>query len=273
MLHTFQSQAYEVEEYSYEKLKEYGLTQRHDFIETIPKWSTISMADFYKKDNDENVILDDNGLPTIEGETGNWLGKLNNSASGCNEVYLRDFIPGTMVEIKMATSATPTLITIGVTGNYHFKSDDVITSVSYPSFITRRTLLLTEKIDNVEAWRNKDASITFTYEEPIQNVFALIEDSIVDEAQVRQVYGQYVDVEYEGDTPYYRYFNLFWALQDYLPSASRAGTDLFKTSIWRLLELRFDKREMEPLYFNVKKYLANYYHINEDEVDDRVGPN
>lgn len=272
MLHTFQSQAYEVEEYSYEKLKGYGLTQRHDFIETIPKWSTISMADFYKKDNDENVILDGNGLPIIEGETGNWLGKLKNSASGCSEVYLRDFIPGTMVEIKMATSATPTLITIGVTGNYHFKSDDIITSVSYPTSIIRRTFPSVEKIDNVEAWRNKDASITFTYEEPIQNVFALIEDSIVDEAQVRQVYGQYVDVEYEGDTLYYRYFNLFWALQDYLPSASRAGTDLFKTSIWRLLELRFDKREMEPLYFNVKKYFAELYHVDEDEVNNIIGP-
>lgn len=53
-------------------------------------------------------------------------------------------------------------------------------------------------------------------------------------------------------------------MQDYLPSASRADTDLFKKSIWRLLELRFDKREMEPLYFNVKKYLWEQVHTNEN---------
>ena len=253
MLHTFTSQAYEVEEYSYDKLKEYGLTQKQDFIETIPKWSTVQMSDF--ADNTSGY----------KAASENWLSKLKNSASGCNEVNLNDFIPGTIIEIKLASNPLPTQITIGATGNYHFVTDDIITSISYPDQITTTVNGQTVIIDNVEKWRNRDATMVFTYEEPIENIFALIEDSIVDEAQVRQVYGQYVDVEYEGDIAYYRYFNLFWALQDYLPSASRADTDLFKTSIWRLLELRFNKREMEPLYFKVSDYLADK---TEQQIDD-----
>ena len=219
MLHTFTSQAYEVEEYSYDKLKEYGLTQKQDFIETIPKWSTVQMSDF--ADNTSGY----------KAASENWLSKLKNNASGCNEVNLNDFIPGTIIEIKLASNPLPTQITIGATGNYHFVTDDIITLISYPDQITTTVNGQTVTIDNVEKWRNRDAAMVFTYEEPIENIFALIEDSIVDEAQVRQVYGQYVDVEYEGDRAYYRYFNLFWALQDYLPSASRADTDLFKTSI------------------------------------------
>ncbi len=274
MLHTFQSQAYEVEKYSYEKLKEYGLTQRNDFVDTVPKWSTVSVSDFKKRDDDENFILDENGQVIIEGTGSNWLSKLNNSASGCNEVNLYDFVPGTIIEIKLSTSSLPTQIKIGSTGNYHFKSDDIITSITYPEqiAITDGSGNAVSFIDNIETWRNQNASIVFSYEEPVENIFALIEDSIVDEAQVRQVYGQYIDVEYDNNMPNYKYFNLFWALQDYLPSASRADTDLFRTSIWRLLELRFDKREMEPLYFNVKKYLweevhrnENYYNLSEEE--------
>jgi hypothetical protein len=178
------------------------------------------------------------------------LNKLRNNASGCNEVSLYDFVPGTIIEIKLSTTPVPTQIKIGSTGNYHFVSDDVITSISYPEQITSGGVV----IDNIEPWRNASANIVFAYEEPVENVFALIEDSIVDEAQVQQVYGQYIGIEYRDGNPEYKYFNLFWALQDYLPQASLAGTDLFKRSIWRLLELRFDKREMEPLYFDVKKY-------------------
>ena len=260
MLHTFQSQAYEVEKYSYEKLKEYGLTQRHDFIETIPKWSTITMLDFVERDDDGRAILDNSGMENIVGVSENWLTKLRNNASGCNEVSLYDFVPGTIIEIKLAMSPTPTQIQIGSTGNYHFVSDDIITSISYPEQIVTHTSNGDVLIDNIAPIYNRNANIVFAYEEPVENIFALIQDSIVDEAQVRQVYGQYIDTEYVNGAPRYEYFNLFWALQDYLPSASRADTDLFKTSIWRLLELRFDKREMEPLYFNVKQYLWNEVH-------------
>lgn len=261
MLHTFQSQAYEVEKYSYEKLKEYGLTQRKDFIETVPKWSTINVSDFYKRNLDDEIMLDNNNQPIIENISNNWLDKLRNNASGCNEVSLYDFVPGTIIEIKLSTSPVPIQIKIGSTGNYHFVSDDVITSISYPERITNGGVL----IDNIEPWRNASANIVFAYEEPVENVFALIEDSIVDEAQVQQVYGQYIGIEYRDNNPEYKYFNLFWALQDYLPQASRAGTDLFKRSIWRLLELRFDKREMEPLYFKVSDYLAGK---TEQQIDD-----
>lgn len=211
MLHTFQSQAYEVEKYSYEKLKEYGLTQRNDFVDTVPKWSTVSVADFQKRDDDENFVLDENGQPIIEGIGENWLGKLNNNASGCNEVNLYDFVPGTVVEIKLSMSPLPVQIKIGSTGNYHFTSDDIITSITYPEqvAITDGSGNAVSFVDNIEPWRNKNASIVFSYEEPVENIFALIEDSIVDEAQVRQVYGQYIDIGYDDDIPNYKYFNLF----------------------------------------------------------------
>lgn len=259
MLHTFTSQAYEVEKYSYDKLKEYGLTQKKDFIATVPKWSTVGISDFYKRDDDDNLILDENNQPIIDTEaiTGNWLKKLKNSASGCSEVNLTDFVPGTMIEIKLATNPLPTYIRIGSTGNYHFVTEDIITSITYPETIETPNGI----INNIEMWRNTSANIIFSYDEPIENIFALIEDSIVDEAQVKQIYGQYVDTEYVDGQPEYKYFNLMWALQDYLPSASRADTDLFKRSIWKLLELRFDKREMEPLYFDVKQYFWNMVNL------------
>lgn len=97
MLHTFQCTAYEIDEFNYEKLGQYGFINITEPERLQMRWSSI---DLFKKTKDINT---DDGGRDIE---------LNNEIGPINYIQCVDMLPGQIIKLDSNS------IVIGSTGSY-----------------------------------------------------------------------------------------------------------------------------------------------------------
>lgn len=245
MLHTFQSQAYEVDTYNYSKLKIYGLVQSDKIITANLKWHTI--------------LLDNNKMfnSGINFNQKNWVDNIKD----CTEVVFYDFYPGTALMIKTQESAEWTQIVIGPTGTYHFNTGEIITDIRYlDNVISWEDSVQKVVGPNIPKQQNVDASILIKYTGFVKNYFNLLNGIQIDDLQIRQTHGPGIGLLKDSTNGTYGYYSLFKTLTDYLPKTTMAINDsvsYFKSEIWRLIELKFEKRDIKTLYLDVDSYGVN----------------
>ena len=175
----------------------------------------------------------------------NWANQLSTALTNCTEVWFSDFKPGTRFSIKYIDSDSYVYFVIGASGNYHIKSETPIRAVYYSL----------QSANQINPNENLEGSVTFKYEAPVSNRFALISDAKQSPTYIRQIQGPYVAKDRDDA---YKYFNLFYKLEDHLIKSSQADVELWKTKIWKIFEVRFEKRAVMPLYLDMGVFDPNY---------------
>ena len=165
MLHTFNATAYEIAEFNYQNLSNFGFIQLEDPEVAQLRWETI---EFTKKDENGKFIY----------KTGE---QVNNHP--VYTVRFVDMMPGDKIDIIFENGDTQT-IQIGVTGSYY-----IDLGVPIKSIMLQNNTALT-------------GSMTYSYYSVQSNVFDKIANVTVSEVPVRQFIGDYdiiKEIEYVKD--------------------------------------------------------------------------
>lgn len=114
MLHTFSATAYEIAEFSYESLIEFGLLNVEEPSELETQWVSYNIKDLLK-----NSIADREGYYLVE---------INNQQ--IKSFSCTGFAPGDKIKLIISENSTPLIITIGQTGTYIYENAEPIISIS-----------------------------------------------------------------------------------------------------------------------------------------------
>ena len=160
MLHTFNTTAYEVADFTYDKLTEYGFIQTQSPSTVQYRWETI---EFIQRDNKGGV---------------KYLSGVINKRTAYS-VFFSDMIPGSIIyvtELLPNNSQKRHSIMIGATGSYSFDTGIPIIKIEIP----------------------KDAkyqgSVTYSYQSRAVNTFDMIKTVDIMEYPARQFIGRHADV-------------------------------------------------------------------------------
>lgn len=155
MLHTFTGTAYEMANFTYDNLNNYGFIYLDNPEVARMCWETVL---FTKKDDDGNLVY----------RTGEQINK--------HPVYMvrfEDMMPGDKIELYLEDSTTPEIIQIGVTGSYYIDLGVPI-----------RMIILSENT-------TLTGSMTYAYQSVQSNTFDKIEDVHVIEIPAQQFIGEH----------------------------------------------------------------------------------
>lgn len=166
MLHTFQSTAYEIAEYTYANMNSFNFINTDDVTDEYLRWETI---EFTKKNPDGTNVYR--------------TGEILNKHEVCT-VRLVDMMPGDMVYLTFKDDRQEQIL-IGVTGSYYVDSEVPIKAIT----LGENTHLT--------------GSMTYSYFTKQANHFNKIADVHVEEAPARQFIGEHdiiQEIEYIYDS-------------------------------------------------------------------------
>lgn len=163
MIHSFNCNAYEIAESSYNNLSKYGIIKVTDPTEKQYLWTTVEL-DKAATANNQNLIQ---------------------HSQGANSLRFEGMIPGD--RIIMIDSEGKTIDTvIGVTGSYLLELQNGITinTVYFPedSF---------DSINNPSGYVNHQGTLTYSYFSKMTNVFNTITDVDIEEVPLHQFTGDF----------------------------------------------------------------------------------
>lgn len=174
MLHTFNCNAYEIAEYTYENLNLNNFIYYTKLADEKIRWETIEFSQInkgiynYKLENGYYELLikyaEDNQIV---------------SKRIAQTALFKDLIPGTKIQIKMQNSLDYETIQIGVTGSYIIEAGVPIVSIKIP-----------ESTISANFASYPMGNLTYSYYSVYQNVFDLIEEIDVDEIPLSQYIGK-----------------------------------------------------------------------------------
>lgn len=154
MLHTFTATAYEIADFTYNNLNDYGFIHLTDPEIARMRWETIILGNLT---NDGQIILTTNK-------------KLNNHP--VEMVRLNDMMPGDKIQVVFESGDTQTIV-IGATGSYNI---DVGVPIKSIELLEGSGLI---------------GSMTYGYYSTQMNIFSKISNVIVDEVPMQQFIGEH----------------------------------------------------------------------------------
>lgn len=172
MLHTFNCNAYEVAEYTYENLNTNNFIQYDKPSDKKMRWKTIEFSKL--NDGIHKYHLEDEKYELLSKYTEN--GSLFAKRIAQTALF-KDLVPGSRIEVKMENAREYEVIQVGATGSYQIEMDVPITSILLPK----------ELIYGV-------GNLTYSYYNTAQNVFDQIADIEVKEVPLAQFIGKHPNV-------------------------------------------------------------------------------
>ena len=172
MLHTFNCNAYEVAEYSYENLNNNNFIQYTKPSDEKLRWETIEF--FSLNGNIYKYQLQDGYYELLEkySENNYLLSKRT-----AQTAIFKDLMPGSRIKIKMENSNSHEEIQIGITGSYQIELDVPIISIKIPEDLIKNS-----------------GNLTYSYYSVAQNIFELIENVEVEETPLAQFIGEHSNI-------------------------------------------------------------------------------
>lgn len=270
MLHSFNCNAYEVADCTYENLCKFNIIKLEDLDNTRLRWATIEFCERMQ-----------NGQ--LSYKSGEMLIKPNdpNQTYIAKTVEFRDMFPGDYFYLNAPnpknmteTELLPYKITIGQTGSYRIDNMQDITSIwivpmgnkiKEPYLLDENGDYILDKMGNKQldptqktVWGLGNdlgyvGSVTFSYYGNYENSFSMIANVDMLDVPSKQIIGeQWIEKTFIDDFSGEEYIepvnnNVIVQLED------------IKTNILKIFALRFEKRPIEYIYVKSPEMLAIEY--------------
>ena len=179
MLHTFSSTAYEIADFTYENLSNYGIINVIDPTQTQVRWETVNFEEFIQVEaNDGSYTL----VPGTYNPDYNWLRHFP-----ATSLRFEGMIPGDRIHLDDGVQRADGIgfdITIGTTGTYMVDDNIKIYSVKFLNY----TDIPIESATTIG--RNHQGTLTYSYESKSVNKFDTISNFEINDIPVRQFIGK-----------------------------------------------------------------------------------